>query len=69
MVGVWEVATKGVGWSSDESSDLVATPLNLVLYMHLKIFAYTSNTSIASLEYTESMLVAGTPKKFKFLLY
>ncbi len=60
MVGVREVSTKGVGWSSDEVSDLVATPLNLVLYMHLRIFAYTSNTFITSLEYTESMLATGT---------
>jgi len=51
MVGVREVSTKGVGWES-EVSDLVVTPLNLVLYMHLRIFAYTSNTFIASLEYT-----------------
>ena len=62
------MATKGVGWASDEASDLVATPLNLVLYMHLRTFAYTSNTLIASLEYTESMLAAGTLKKFRFLL-
>ncbi len=62
------MATKGVDWASDEASDLVATPLNLVLYMHLRIFAYTSNTLIASLEYTESMLAAGTLKNFRFLL-
>ncbi len=36
-----EVTTKGVGWAFGEASDLVAPPLNLVLYMHLRIFAYT----------------------------
>jgi hypothetical protein len=37
------VLTQGVSWSSAEASDPVAPPLNLVLYMHLRIFAYTSN--------------------------
>jgi hypothetical protein len=37
------VTTQGVGWASEEASDLVVPPLNLVLYMHLRIFAYTSN--------------------------
>ena len=46
----------GVGWTSGEASDLVAPPLNLVLYMHLRIFAYTSNALIASFEYMELML-------------
>jgi hypothetical protein len=31
----------GVDWASEEASDLVETPLNLVLYMHLRIFACT----------------------------
>jgi hypothetical protein len=44
------VTTLGVDWSSEETPDLVAPPLNLVLYMHLRIFAYTSNTLIASFE-------------------
>jgi hypothetical protein len=39
-----------------------------VLCMHLRIFAYTSNTLITSLEYTETMLAAGTLKNFRFLL-
>ena len=42
------MTTQGVGWASEEASDLVASPLNLVLYMHLRIFAYTSNVLIAS---------------------
>ena len=48
---VREVTTKGVGWASGEVSDLVAPPLNLVLYMHLRIFAYTSNALIANLSF------------------
>ena len=58
----------GVGWASEEASDLVRPPLNLVLYMHLRIFAYTSNTLIASFEYMECMLASGTLKNFRFLL-
>ena len=33
------VSTQGVGCASIEASDPVAPPLNLVLYMHLRIFA------------------------------
>jgi hypothetical protein len=68
MVGVREVATMGVGWASDEASDLVVSPLSLVLYIHLRIFAHTSNTFIASFEYMELMLAAVTLKNFRFLL-
>ena len=63
-----EVTTEGVGWASEEASDLVAPPLNLVLYMHLRIFAYTSNALIASFEYLELILASGTLKNFRFLL-
>ena len=63
-----EVTTEGVGWASEEASDLVAPPLNLVLYMHLRIFAYTSNALIASFEYMELILASGTLKNFRFLL-
>ncbi len=35
MVWVRKVTTKGVGWASEEASDLVAPPLNLVLYMQV----------------------------------
>jgi hypothetical protein len=62
------VTTQGVGWASEEASDLVATPLNLVLYIHLRIFAYTSNAHIASFEYMELMLASGTLTNFRFLL-
>ncbi len=59
-----EVSTQGVGWASGEAFDLVVSPLNLVLYMHLRIFAYTSNVLIASFEYRELILASGTPKNF-----
>ncbi len=63
-----EVATKWVGWASEEASDLVAPPLNLVLYIHLRIFAYTANVRIASFECMELILASGTLKNFRFLL-
>ncbi len=43
----------GVDWASGEVSDLVENPLNLVLYMNLRIFVYTSNTLIVSFEYMD----------------
>ena len=67
-MGMRGVTTKGIGWASDEASDLVVSPLSLVLYMHLRIFAYTSNTLIASFEYMELMLASGTLKNLRFLL-
>ena len=63
---VRELTTKGVGWGSGETSDLVAPPLNLVIYMHLRIFAYTSNVLITSFEYMELILTSGTLKNFRF---
>ncbi len=68
MVWVREVTKKGVGWASEETSDLVSPPLNLVLYIHLRVFTYTSNTLIASFEYMELILPSGTLKNFRFLL-
>ena len=62
------MTTQGVGWASEEASDLVAPPLNLVLYIHMRIFAYTSNALIASFEYMELMLASGTLTNFRFLL-
>ena len=50
MVRMRGVTIMGVDWASGEASDFVEAPLNLVLYMHLRIFAYTSNTLIASFE-------------------
>ena len=40
----------GVDWVSEETPDLVIPSPYLVLYMHLRIFAYTSNTLIVSFE-------------------
>jgi hypothetical protein len=62
------VTTKGVGWASEKASDLVAPPLNLVLYMHLRVFAYTSNTLISSFEYMELILDSGTLKNFRLFV-
>ncbi len=36
--------------------------------MHLRIFAYTSNTLIASFVYMDCMLTSGKSKNFRFLL-
>jgi hypothetical protein len=47
------VTAVGVDWASGEASDLAEPPLNLVLYIHLRIFAYTSNTLIVSFEYMD----------------
>ncbi len=58
------MSTQGVGWSSGEDSDLVVSPLNLVLYMYLRLFAETSNVLITSFEYRELILSSGTPKNF-----
>ena len=62
MVRMRGVTTMGVGWASGEASNLVGPPLNLVLYMHSRIFAYTSNTLIASFEYMDCMLASDTLK-------
>ncbi len=62
------MTTQGVGWASDEeASDLVTPPLNLVLYIHLRIFAYALNPLIASFEYMELILASGTLKNLMFL--
>jgi hypothetical protein len=58
----------GVSWASGEVSDLVEPPLNLVLYIQLRIFAYTSNTLITSFEYMDSIQASVTFKNFRFLL-
>jgi hypothetical protein len=58
----------GTDSASPEASDLVEPPLNLGQYIHLRIFAYTSNTLIASFEYMDWMLVSGTWKNFRFLM-
>ena len=66
MVRMGGVTTMGVGWSSEETSGLVVPPLNLVLYMHLRIFAYTSNTSIVSFEYMDCTLASVTLRSCLF---
>jgi len=68
IVRIRGVTTIGVCWASGEASNLVGPPLNLVLYMHLRIFAYTSNTLFASFEYMDYMLAVGTLKNFRFFL-
>ncbi len=68
MVRMRGVTTVGVCWSSGEASSLVGPPVNLVLYMHLRIFAYTSNTLIDSFECMDCMVASGTLKNCRFLL-
>jgi hypothetical protein len=53
MVRMREVTSVGVDWASGEASDLTDSSLNLVLYMHLRISSYTSNTLIVSFEYMD----------------
>jgi hypothetical protein len=65
MVWMRGVTTMGVDWASGEVSDLVENPLNLVLYMNLRIFVYTSNTLIVSFEYMDWILTSGTLKNKK----
>ena len=60
------VTAMGVDWASEEASDLVESTLNLVLHMHLRIFAYRSHTLISSFEYMECMLASGTWKNVSF---
>lgn len=42
------VSDSGVGWSSTEDPTLMEPPLNLILYMHLRIFAYSSNNLMSN---------------------
>ena len=44
------VEVSGVGWSSGEDPVPEETPLNLVLYMHFRIFTYSSNILIDNFE-------------------
>ena len=57
-----------VDWASEEAPDLAEPPLNLVLYMHLRIFAYSSNILMASFEPMDSMLASGTWQNLRFFL-
>jgi hypothetical protein len=54
------VEVSGVGWSSGEDLVPEEPPLNLVLYMHFRIFAYSSNILIADFDPMDSMLASGT---------
>ena len=63
----------GVGVSGEEGSlgeDPVPeeSPLNLILYMHLRMFAYSSKILMASFDPMDSMLASGTWKIFRFFL-
>jgi hypothetical protein len=57
----------GVGCASKDFLAQVGPPLNLILYMHPRIFAYSSNILIANLEPMDSMLASGTWKNLRFL--
>jgi hypothetical protein len=48
-----------VDWASKEAPDPAERPLSLGLYMHLRIFMYSSNILMASFERTDSMLASG----------
>ena len=56
----------GVGGSSVEDLVPEEPPLNLVLYMHLRIFAYSSNIRMASFDPMVSMLASVTWKISRF---
>ena len=44
------VAASEVDWTSEVAPDLAEHPLNLVLHIHLRIFAYTWNDLIVGFE-------------------
>ena len=60
------VAVSGVGRSSRETPTLVEPPLNLVLYMYLRIFVYSSNILMVTFEPMDSILASGTLKNQVF---
>ena len=68
MVRMRGVTSLEVDWASEETPDLVEPPLNLVLYMYLRIFTYASNTLIVNFEWMDSILASGTLKNFWFFL-
>ena len=59
-----------VSWSSGEDPAPVGPPLNLVLYIHLRIFTYLSNILIANFDPMDSNLkfFQGTWKNLMFFL-
>ena len=62
------VTIMGVGWVSGEASDLVGPPLNLVIYIHLRIFTYTSKTLSVNFDYMDCILDSVTLKNFRSFL-
>ena len=62
------VGVLGEGGSPGEGPIPEESPLNLVLYMHLRIFAYSSNILIANFGPMGSMLASGTWKFLRFVL-
>jgi hypothetical protein len=59
------VVVSGDEWSSVEVPDLVVHPLNLVLYIHLRMFVYSSNFVMSSFERMDSMLTCVTSGTWK----
>ena len=57
----------GIGGSSVEDPVPEEPPLNLVLYMHLRIFVYSSNILMTSFDPMVSMITSGTWKISRFL--
>ena len=60
------VEVVGIGGSSVEDPVPEEPPLNLVLYMKLGIFTYSSNIFMTSLDPMDSMLAFGTCKNSRF---
>jgi hypothetical protein len=58
--------TSGICGPSVEDPVPEEPPLNLVLYMHLRIFVYSSNIFMVSLDPMDSLLASGTWKISRF---
>ena len=58
----------GVVWASKEFPDLDEHPLNLLLYIHLRIFVYLSKIHVTSFEQMDTLLSSGTWKNLWFFL-
>jgi hypothetical protein len=54
----------GSTWASVEVPDLSVHPVNLILYIHLRILEYSSNIFMASFVRIDSKLASGTLKNF-----
>ncbi len=64
----WGGGFTGVGFSSWEDPDLEGSTLNLVLYMYLRIFTYSSNIFVTNFTPMGSMIASGTRKNLRFFL-